>query len=226
MALSWNEIKDRALKFSNEFRDSKYEKGETYIKGWSPKPEGEPIPLINSLFLGLMPTASSAILLSVFESFEPVTSNMFTRRVGQGEFLVINKYLVQELIENELWNQDIKNKFISNKGSIQSIMEIPADIRFRYKDIWEIPQKTLLDLAIIRNEFVDQSQSLNIYHYDAKYSKIASALMYAWKGGLKTGVYYTRTKSKLETNSKLATSEIKPIEKPADSPFECFGCSA
>lgn len=208
------------------WKGSKYEKGETYIKGWSPKLEGEPIPLINSLFLGLMPTASSAILLSVFESFEPVTSNMFTRRVGQGEFLVINKYLVQELIENELWNQDIKNKFISNKGSIQSIMEIPADIRFRYKDIWEIPQKTLLDLAIIRNEFVDQSQSLNIYHYDAKYSKIASALMYAWKGGLKTGVYYTRTKSKLETNSKLATSEIKPIEKPADSPFECFGCSA
>lgn len=208
------------------WKGSKYEKGETYIKGWSPKPEGEPIPLMNSLFLGLMPTASSAILLSVFESFEPVTSNMFTRRVGQGEFLVINKYLVQELIENGLWNQDIKNKFISNKGSIQSIMEIPSDIRFRYKDIWEIPQKTLLDLAIIRNEFVDQSQSLNVYHYDAKYSKIASALMYAWKGGLKTGVYYTRTKSKLETNSKLASSEIKVAEKPADSPYECFGCSA
>mgnify|MGYP000508808807 CR=1 FL=1 len=208
------------------WKGSKYEKGETYIKGWSPKPEGEPIPLMNSLFLGLMPTASSAILLSVFESFEPVTSNMFTRRVGQGEFLVINKYLVQELIECGLWNQEIKSKFISNKGSIQSIMEIPSDIRYRYKDIWEIPQKVLLDLAIIRNEFVDQSQSLNVYHYDAKYSKIASALMYAWKGGLKTGVYYTRTKSKLETNSKLASSEIKVVEKPADSPYECFGCSA
>jgi ribonucleotide reductase alpha subunit len=84
----------------------------------------------------------------------------------------------------------------------------------------------LLDLAIIRNKFVDQSQSLNLYHYDAKYGKIASALMYAWKGGLKTGVYYTRTKSKLEANSKLASNQITMAEKPKDSSFECFGCSA
>jgi len=85
----------------------------------------------------------------------------------------------------------------------------------------------LLDLAIIRNKYVDQSQSLNIYHSDAKYGKIASALMYAWKGGLKTGVYYTRTKSKLETNTKLASnSVIEEVDKPKDSPFDCFGCSA
>jgi len=206
---------------------SPYSKGETYIEGWSPLPEGQPIPMINSLGLGFMPTASSAILLSVFESFEPATSNLFTRRVGQGEFLVINKYLVNELIDEKLWDSNMVDKIIKNKGSVQNIVEIPEDIRYRYKDVWEISQRVLLDLAIIRNKFVDQSQSLNLYHSDAKYGKIASALMYAWKGGLKTGVYYTRTKSKLEANSKLASSQItQNVEKPKDSQFECFGCSA
>jgi len=206
---------------------SPYSKGETYIEGWSPLPEGVPIPMLNSLGLGFMPTASSAILLGVFESFEPATSNLFTRRVGQGEFLVINKYLVNELIDEKLWDSNMVDKIIKNKGSVQNIVEIPEDIRYRYKDVWEISQRVLLDLAIIRNKFVDQSQSLNLYHYDAKYGKIASALMYAWKGGLKTGVYYTRTKSKLEANSKLASSQItQNVEKPKDSQFECFGCSA
>jgi len=210
---------------------SRYSRGETYIEGWSPLPEGEPIKLLNSLFIGLMPTASSAILLGCYESFEPVTSNLFNRRVGQGEFIVINKYLVKELIELKLWNSSIQNQLIQNGGSVQTILEIPEDIRYRYKDVWEIPQKTLLDLAIIRNKFVDQSQSLNMYHTDAKYSKIASALTYAWKGGLKTGVYYTRTKSKQSANSKLASSHITVIdaplpEKPKDSPFECHGCEA
>jgi ribonucleoside-diphosphate reductase alpha subunit len=206
---------------------SRYSKGETYIEGWSPKPEGEPIPMYNSLLLGLMPTASSAILLGVFESFEPATANLFTRRVGQGEFLVVNKYLVNELIENNLWDSTIIDKVIKNQGSVQNIVEIPEEIRNRYKDVWEIPQKVLLDLSIIRNKYVDQSQSLNVYHSDAKYGKIASALMYAWKGGLKTGVYYTRTKSKLEANSKLASNQIaNQVEKPKDSQFECFGCSA
>lgn len=205
---------------------SRYSKGETYIEGWSPLPEGQPIPMLNSLGLGFMPTASSAILLSVFESFEPPTANLFTRRVGQGEFLVVNKYLVSELIEMNLWNPLIIDKLIKNQGSVQNIIEIPEDVRFRYKDVWEIPQRVLLDLAIIRNKYIDQSQSLNIYHSDAKYGKIASALMYAWRGGLKTGVYYTRTKSKLEANSKLASSQISnQPEKPKDSDFECFGCS-
>lgn len=205
---------------------SRYSKGETYIEGWSPKPQGEPIPMYNSLLLGLMPTASSAILLGVFESFEPATANLFTRRVGQGEFLVVNKYLVNELIENNLWDSTIIDKVIKNQGSVQNIVEIPEDIRFRYKDVWEISQRVLIDLSIIRNKYVDQSQSLNIYHSDAKYGKIASALMYAWKGGLKTGVYYTRTKSKLEANSKLASSQIaNQPEKPKDTQFECFGCS-
>ena len=205
---------------------SPYSEGKTYIEGWSPLPEGQPIPMLNSLLLALMPTASSAILLGVFESFEPVTSNLFTRRVGQGEFLIVNKYLVNELLELGLWDMDMIDKVISNQGSIQNIMDIPEEVRLRYKDVWEIPQKVLLDLSIIRNKYVDQSQSLNVYHSDAKYGKIASALMYAWKGGLKTGVYYTRTKSKLDANKKLASSQVTQVEKPKDSPFECFGCSA
>ena len=205
---------------------SPYSKGETYIEGWSPLPEGQPIPMLNSLGLGFMPTASSAILLSVFESFEPATANLFTRRVGQGEFLVVNKYLVNELIDLNLWTTEIIDKLLANQGSVQSIMEIPQDVRYRYKDVWEIPQKALLDLAIVRNKYVDQSQSLNVYHSEAKYAKISSALMYAWKGGLKTGVYYTRTKSKLDANTKLASSKVNVVEKPKDSQFECFGCSA
>jgi ribonucleoside-diphosphate reductase alpha chain len=207
---------------------SPYSKGETYIEGWSPLKSGEPIPMLNSLLIGLMPTASSAILLGVFESFEPVTSNLFTRRVGQGEFLVINKHLVNELDELGIWNNDIKNKIIANGGSVQMINEIPQEIRYRYKDVWEIPQRVLLDLSAIRNKFVDQSQSLNVYHADAKYSKISSALMYAWKIGLKSGAYYTRTKSKIENNIKLSAggSTELPPKKPENSQFECFGCSS
>ena len=199
---------------------SPYSKG---IKYTDDTPDSEPIEVRNSLFLGLMPTASSSILLGVFESFEPVTSNLFTRRVGQGEFTVINKYLVSELDDLKLWNQEMMDKIIANGGSIQNIVEIPEDVRYRYKDVWEISQKTLLDLASIRNQYVDQSQSMNVYHKDAKYSKISSALMYAWKVGLKTGVYYTRTKSKIENNAKLAGVSK---EKPKDSQFECFGCSS
>jgi len=205
---------------------SPYSKGLTYIDGWSPLKPGEPIPMLNSLLLGLMPTASSAILLGVFESFEPVTSNIFTRRVGQGEFLVINRYLVDELYTLGLWTKDIQNKIITNGGSVQSIIEIPKEVRDRYKDVWEIPQKVLLELSAIRNNYVDQSQSLNVYHADAKYSKISSALMFAWKNGLKSGVYYTRTKSKIENNSKLSTNSSETPKKPENSQFDCFGCSA
>ncbi len=222
---SMNMAKEEGITYPS-WEGSPYANGETYIEGWSPLPAGEPIPMLNSLLLGLMPTASSAILLGVFESFEPVTSNLFTRRVGQGEFLVINKHLVKDLSEIGLWTNDIKNKIIANGGSVQMISEIPQDIKLRYKDVWEISQKTLLDLSAIRNKFVDQSQSLNVYHADAKYSKISSALMYAWKSGLKSGVYYTRTKSKIENNSKLSSGNSGDIQKkPDNTQFECFGCS-
>ena len=205
---------------------SKYSKGETYIEGWSPLEEGEPIPMKNSLLLGLMPTASSAILLGAFECFEPVTSNIFTRMVGDGEFIVVNKYLARELDELDLWTEGIRDQIIANEGSVQDIQEIPEDIRYRYKTVWEVPQKVLLDLSITRNKFIDQSQSLNVYHKDAKYSKISSALVYAWKKGLKTGSYYTRTESKLGKNKKLSASEntvANAPNKPENSMFVCAG---
>jgi ribonucleotide reductase alpha subunit len=205
---------------------SKYSKGETYIEGWSPLAKGEPIPMKNSLLLGLMPTASSAILLGAFECFEPVTSNVFDRMVGDGEFTVVNKYLVNELNELGLWNKEMSDKIIANNGSVQEIPEIPDDIRYRYKTVWEIPQKSLIDLAIIRNKYVDQSQSLNVYHADANFKKISNALFYAWRNGLKTGVYYTRTKSKISSNKKLSASENKSTnspKKPENSMFTCAG---
>jgi ribonucleoside-diphosphate reductase subunit M1 len=146
--------------------------------------------------------------------------------VGDGEFIVVNKYLAMELEELNLWNEDIRNKIIANEGSVQEILEIPEDIRYRYKTVWEIPQKVLLDLAIIRNKFIDQSQSLNVYHRDAKYSKISSALVYAWQNGLKTGSYYTRTVPKLSKNKKLSASEntsTQTPQKPENSMFTCAG---
>jgi len=222
MALSNEEKQNYAA-----WNGSQYSKGKTYIEGWSPLKKDEPIPMRNSLLLGLMPTASSAILLGAFECFEPITSNVFTRMVGDGEFIVVNKYLVMELDEIDLWNEDIRNKIISNEGSVQDINEIPEDIRYKYKTVWEIPQKCLLDLAIIRNKFVDQSQSMNVYHKDAKYSKISSALVYAWKNGLKTGSYYTRTEPKLAKNKKLSASDnlknSNSPQKPENSIFTCAG---
>lgn len=204
------------------YSGSRYEKGETYIEGWSPLEDGLKIPMYNSLGLGLMPTASSAILLGVFESFQPVDSNFFTRKVGGGEFMVVNKYLINELIELGLWNQELRDKIIQNQGSIQGLEGIPNDLQFRYKTVWEIPQKALIDLAIIRNKYVDQSQSMNLYFPDSSYKKISSAQVYAWKNGLKTGVYYTRTKSKQKANSKLASSEVQKT-KPNNSLFTCAG---
>lgn len=208
--------------------DSPYSKGETYIEGWTPLEKGKPIKMLNSLLIGLMPTATSAIVLGVYESFEPVTSNLFTRRVGQGEFIIVNKYLVGELDELELWDDEMRNAIIKNEGSVLGIDRIPQDIQYRYKTVWEIPQKVLLDLAAIRNKYVDQSQSLNVYHKQAKYTKISSALFYAWKIGLKTGVYYTRTKDVRGQNTKLSTGlgEQEISQKPKDNQFECFGCSA
>ncbi len=128
-------------------------------------------------------------------------------------------------MEGVLWTEDIRKKLLSNEGSIQDIPEIPANIRQRYKTVWEIPQKVLLDLAIIRNKFVDQSQSMNVYHKDAAYKKMSSALVYAWKKGLKTAVYYTKTDSKLGKNKKLSasTNETETPKKPENSMFECAG---
>ncbi|XP_033742673.1 ribonucleoside-diphosphate reductase large subunit-like [Pecten maximus] len=149
----------------------------------------------NSLLLAPMPTASTAQILGNNESIEAYTSNIYTRRVLSGEFQVVNQHLLRDLTEKGLWNDDMKNKLIANGGSIQSIEEIPDDIKQLYKTVWEISQKTVLKMAADRGAFIDQSQSLNVHIAEPNYGKLTSMHFYAWKLGLKTGMYYLRTKA-------------------------------
>ena len=149
----------------------------------------------NSLLIAPMPTASTSQILGNNECIEPFTSNMYTRRVLAGEFVCINKYLVEDLVNSGYWNSDIRTQIIANNGSIQSILEIPSELRELYKTSWEIPMKTIINLAADRAPFICQSQSLNLFVAEPSYSKISSMHLYAWKKGLKTGCYYLRTKS-------------------------------
>lgn len=148
----------------------------------------------NSLLLAPMPTASTAQILGNNESIEAYTSNIYSRRVLSGEFQVVNQHLMKDLTERGLWDDDMKNKIIAYGGSIQNIEEIPKEIRELYKTVWEISQKTVLKMAADRGAFIDQSQSLNIHIAEPNYGKLTSMHFYAWKLGLKTGMYYLRTK--------------------------------
>ncbi|XP_012670976.1 ribonucleoside-diphosphate reductase large subunit [Clupea harengus] len=148
----------------------------------------------NSLLLAPMPTASTAQILGNNESIEPYTSNIYTRRVLSGEFQIVNPHLLKDLTERGLWNEDMKNQLISHNGSIQEIEEIPADIKELYKTVWEISQKTIIKMSADRGAYIDQSQSLNIHVAEPNYGKLTSMHFYGWKQGLKTGMYYLRTK--------------------------------
>ena len=172
----------------------------------------------NSLLVAPMPTASTSQILGNNECFEPFTSNLYTRRVLAGDFMVVNKYLVEDLNKLGLWTSDVRTEIIANNGSIQSITEIPADIRELYKTGWEIPQKTLINMARDRAPFICQSQSLNLFLAEPTYAKISSMHMYAWKQGLKTGCYYLRTKA--------ASSAQKFTVEPTKKPDDCLMCSA
>ena len=169
--------------------------------------------LRNSLSIALMPTASTSQILGNTECFEPPTSNLFTRHVLSGDFIVLNKYLVEELLERNLWTPAMRNSIIAMRGSIQGITEIPEEIRERFKTIWEIPQKVLIDMSRDRAPFVCQSQSLNLFVADPVFSRISSMHMYAWKQGLKTGCYYLRTRA-------IANAQQFTVEPP------CVTCSA
>lgn len=148
----------------------------------------------NSLLLAPMPTASTAQILGNNESFEPYTSNIYTRRVLSGEFQVVNHHLLRDLVELGLWDEDMKNHLIQENGSVQNIDNIPDDLKALYKTVWEISQKTVLKMAADRGAFIDQSQSLNVHIADPSYAKLTSMHFYGWKKGLKTGMYYLRTK--------------------------------
>jgi ribonucleoside-diphosphate reductase alpha chain len=149
----------------------------------------------NSLLVAPMPTASTSQILGNNECIEPFTSNMYTRRVLAGEFVCINKYLVDDLVKAGCWDSNIRTQIIANNGSIQGILEIPSELRELYRTSWEIPMKTIINLAADRAPFICQSQSLNLFVAEPSYSKLSSMHLYAWKKGLKTGCYYLRTKS-------------------------------
>ena len=149
----------------------------------------------NSLLIAPMPTASTSQILGNNECFEPFTSNLYTRRVLAGEFIMLNKHLMSELIEAGIWNEGLKQQIVARNGSVQGIAEIPVEIQGRYKTSWEMKQRTLIDMAAARGAFIDQSQSLNLFVADPNYAKLTSMHFYTWRTGLKTGCYYLRTKA-------------------------------
>jgi ribonucleoside-diphosphate reductase alpha chain len=151
--------------------------------------------LRNSLLTAPMPTASTSQILGNNECFEPFTTNIYTRRTLAGEFIILNKYLLAELMELGLWSEAMKQQIVARNGSVQGIDSIPAEVQERYKTSWELKQRTLIDMAAARGAFIDQSQSLNLFVADPTYSKLTSMHFYGWKAGLKTGCYYLRTKT-------------------------------
>lgn len=208
----------------------------------------------NSLLLAPMPTASTSQILGNNEAFEPYTSNIYTRRVLSGEFIVVNKHLLKDLVSLGLWNEEVKQELMRHNGSVQNIDVIPNDIKELYKTVWELSMKDIIDMSRHRGYFIDQSQSLNLFMQDASYAKLTSMHFYAWKSGLKTGMYYLRTKAavdaikftlnneKKEAPIALATDISAPLEaeaieigdframleksKSAEGPEDCEMCGS
>ena len=177
--------------------------------------------LRNSLLVALMPTASTSQILGYNECFEPLTSNIYSRRTLAGEFVVANQYLMRDLIKLGLWNEQMKNNIIENKGSIQQITSIPQHIRDKYKIVWEIPMKHLIDMSADRGAYICQSQSLNLWMEDPNYNTLTSMHFYAWKKGLKTGIYYLRRKAKHQAQQFTIEPKKAMVEETA-----CETCSA
>lgn len=193
----------------------------------------------NSLLVAPMPTASTSQILGNNECFEPYTSNIYTRRTLSGEFVIVNKHLMKDLIDLGLWSADMKNKLIAAKGSVQNIKEIPDNIKELYKTVWEISQKAIIDMSADRGAYICQSQSLNIHIQDPNFGKMTSMHFYAWKKGLKTGMYYLRSRAAADaiqfTVDKAAASAPTAVEmeqKAADmacsldNPDACEACGS
>jgi len=173
----------------------------------------------NSLLVAPMPTASTSQILGNNEAFEPYTSNIYTRRVLSGEFIVVNQHLLEDLVELGLWNEDLKEEIMRANGSVQDIEIIPQDLKELYKTVWELSMKDIIDMSRHRGYFIDQSQSLNLFMENANMAKLTSMHFYAWKSGLKTGMYYLRTKSAVDaikfTLKKEEKKETVDTEVPA-----------
>ncbi|CAI5739943.1 unnamed protein product [Hyaloperonospora brassicae] len=199
----------------------------------------------NSLLVAPMPTASTAQILGNNESIEPYTSNMYNRRVLAGEFTIVNKYLMKELIELGIWTPEVRNQILNDGGSVQKVKAIPDDVKEKYKTVWEIKQKSVLDLSADRGAYICQSQSLNIHIADPTISKLTSMHFYAWKKGLKTGMYYMRgrpkadaiqftvdkqgldlQRAKEEEIAATATPVVEIVARAGDDEDECLVCGA
>jgi ribonucleoside-diphosphate reductase alpha chain len=188
----------------------------------------------NSLLMAPMPTASTSQILGNNECIEPITSNMYTRRVLSGEFAVVNKHLVRDLISLGIWSEEMKDRIIAHNGSVQYIPEIPQDLKDLYKTVWEIKQKSILEMAADRGAYIDQSQSLNIHMEDTNFGKLSSLHFAAWKLGLKTGMYYLRTRPAVdaikftirETPKKTEVEEAQALVCSLDNPEDCVSCGS
>ena len=180
--------------------------------------------VMNSLLIALMPTASTSQILGNNECFEPFTSNIYSRRTIAGDFVIINKHLVKNLMELGLWNNSLKDEIIKNGGSIQNIKEIPESIKALYKTVWEIKQKSIIDLAIDRSPYVCQTQSMNLFFEEPTQTMLTSALFYGWKNGLKTGSYYIRSRPKVQ--AQQFTIEPEKNKKENNNYESCEMCSA
>ncbi|XP_042398079.1 ribonucleoside-diphosphate reductase large subunit-like [Zingiber officinale] len=190
----------------------------------------------NSLLVAPMPTASTSQILGNNECFEPYTSNIYNRRVLSGEFVVVNKHLLHDLTTKGLWSLDLKNKIINQDGSVLNIQEIPDDLKAVYKSVWEIKQRTLVDMAIDRGCYIDQSQSLNIHMDQPNFGKLTSLHFYAWSKGLKTGMYYLRSRAAADaikfTVDTSALGKTEPVEKgdeiacALENREDCMACGS
>lgn len=195
----------------------------------------------NSLLVAPMPTASTSQILGNNECFEPYTSNIYTRRVLSGEFIVVNKHLLKDLIERGLWNDSVKNQLIAANGSVQEIPSIPQDLKELYRTVWEIKQKDLIDMSADRGAYIDQSQSFNVHMQNPNFGKLTSMHFYAWKKGLKTGMYYLRTKAAADaikftvdqsqlnqpkTAEQLKEQNTSDMACSLDNPDACEACGS
>ena len=198
LAYPWNELKTRIMKFGT----------------------------FNSLLTSLMPTASTSQILGNMECFEPITSNIYSRKTSVGVFKIINKYLITDLTNLGLWNESMKNRIILAGGSIQSIPEIPNQIKALYKTVWEIKQRAMIDHALARQPFVDQSQSMNLYFEKIDISKVKNAIFYGWKRGIKTGCYYMKSEEAAETTKIVQTSGQGKGQDKEEVEEVCTMCSA
>jgi ribonucleotide reductase alpha subunit len=175
-----------------------------------------------------MPTASTSQILGYNECIEPITSNIYTRRTIAGEFIMANKYLMNDLLALDLWNEKIKNNIIANHGSIQHIEIIPQEIRDKYRTVWELPMRSLIDMAADRGAFICQSQSLNLWLEDPNYKTLTSMHFYAWSKGLKTGIYYLRRRGRHQAQQFTIEPEKRNMEGSLyeDNEEICDMCSS